>query len=188
MSARTFLALDVDEPCRKHLASVCERLGQTDAKVRWVRPRNLHVTLRFLGDVPDSGTADVCAIVAKVAGGIEPFDFDVRRIICVPPAGKLRMFWAGVEDPSGRMARLYDKLNAELACLELHVEHRSFQPHITVGRVKFVGNARSLRCQAEAFADESFGVQHAEEVVIYTSRLTPSGPVYTSIARAELRC
>ena len=186
MAARTFLALDIDSAARSRLAAVCRRLGLPGAKVRWVAPENLHVTLKFLGDVADEKLVEVCEAVLAAAGQIGPFDFEVRGVLCVPPAGRLRMFWAGVEDAAGRMQQLYQRLNAGLAGMDLHRDNRPFRPHITLGRLRFAESDSELRRQAEKLAEQKFGPQRAGQVVVYTSKLTPAGGVYTSVARAAL--
>ncbi|MDY6912978.1 MAG: RNA 2',3'-cyclic phosphodiesterase [Planctomycetota bacterium] len=186
MAARTFLALDIDSAARSRLAAVCQQLGRAGARVRWVVPENLHVTLNVLGDVADEKLVEVCEVVSAAAGQIEPFDFEVCGVLCVPPAGRLRMFWAGVEEAAGRMEHLYQRLNDGLAGMDLHRDNRPFKPHITLGRVRFAKNDRELRRQAENLTEQKFGPQRAGQVVVYTSKLTPAGPVYTPVAGAEL--
>ena len=72
MAIRTFLALDLDDAVRREIVSAAESLPVGASKVRWVEPENLHVTLKFLGDVPDDGVMDVCRTVQDVAAGLEP--------------------------------------------------------------------------------------------------------------------
>ena len=187
MPARTFLALDLDETIRDRLLAVKDRIGASGAKIRWVDRPQLHVTLKFLGDVPDELAAEVCARVAEAASRVQPFDFDVRGVLCVPPSGRtLRMFWAGVQDPTSRMAELHRHLDAALAALGLKDEDRAFRPHVTLARVRFVKDPQPLRAAAEPCRDEQFGAQHAGDVVVYTSLLTPGGPVYTPVAQPLL--
>ena len=73
MAIRTFLALDLDEPIRRALADAAEDFPADGSKIRWVPPENLHVTVKFLGDVADGAVAEVCAAVREAAGGIAPF-------------------------------------------------------------------------------------------------------------------
>jgi len=187
MPARTFLALDLDEAIRDRLLAIESRIDAGGATIRWVDRPQLHVTLKFLGDVPDELAADVCARAAEAAAQVEPFDFSVRGLICAPASGRqLRMFWAGVQDPTSRMAELHRRLNAALAGLGLKEENRAFKPHVTLARVRFVKDPQRLRSLAEPCRDEEFGAQHAAEVVVYTSQLTPRGPIYTPVAKPPL--
>jgi len=110
----------------------------------------------------------------------------VAGLLCVPPGGRLRMIWAGVEDRTGRMAELHGRLEAGLEGLGLPREGRAFRPHITMGRVTRVRQEQALRRQAEALAGEEFGTVEARHVVVFTSDLTPRGPTYTPVAHAPL--
>lgn len=187
MATRTFLALDLDDLILDRLMDTQRRFAGEGGKINWVTRDNLHVTLAFLGDVTDEILRDVCLIAAQAAAEIEPFEFHVRGVECVPGgSGPLRMLWAIIEDPTGRLGKLYETLNESLAGMGLHEEERSFRPHVTLARVKFTKDPRSLREKARGLAAMEFGAQHAEEVVAYASRLSPQGPAYTAIARAKL--
>jgi len=188
MATRTFFALDIDEALRRELAGVAGGIDCGDARIHWVRPENLHVTMAFLGDVSDEVLRDVCGVAAETAGGIEPFDFAVPGLSCVPPRGPVRMVWADATDPTGRMAALHDELGSRLGGLGFPPEQRRFRGHITLGRVKRARgpSAGRIRGSVGALAILAGPDQHATELVAYGSRLTPDGPVYTPIVRARL--
>jgi RNA 2',3'-cyclic 3'-phosphodiesterase len=214
MSQRTFLALDLEEATLDYLARVQEELCKGQSNVRPVDRDNLHLTLIFLGDVHDDLLPQVCDLAAASAGLVQPFEYQVRGVECVPPSGPLRMIWAGVLDPTGRLGELAEHLRLALAGLGLHEETRSFHPHITLARVKsdrdhgrggYAGRGgRSIhgspsmrgsramqgedavRQAAATHAQTDFGPQFADEIVIYGSHLTPQGPVYTPTAKARL--
>ena len=184
MSFRTFLALDLEAKTRRKLAASAADLSACGARIRTVAPDNLHVTLNFLGDVDDDQLAEICNVAADVAAGVKAFDFAIHGISCIPPHGSVRMIWAGVDDPSGRLVELQQGLTAALEELGFPPDRRGFNPHLTLARVK--GSAGELRAAAEAQRDEYFGSQHADEVVTYVSRLTPGGPIYTPAGRGPL--
>jgi 2'-5' RNA ligase len=184
---RAFLALEIDEAIRDALARAQRTIGDAGAKVRWVAPENLHLTLHFLGEVADEALAEVCDVVAAAAAEVRPFEFRVRGVAPVPPRGRsLRMIWAGVDDPTGRLAELHAALGLALEGLGFRQERRAFRPHITMARVKLARNPDALRRAAAAFAETDFGTRLAEEVVAFSSQLTRSGAVYTAMARAPL--
>jgi 2'-5' RNA ligase len=186
MAVRTFLALDADEGIRAALVDASRRLEHCGANFKPVEEGNLHVTLNFLGDVADDLLAEVCSRAAGAAAAVECFDFDVKGLLCVPPRGPLRMVWAVVTDPSGRMARLQANLTEEMEGLGLRGEERGFRPHITLARIKYATHPQQFHQAVAELAGKHFGIQHAEELVTYASRLTPSGPVYTPLAKAVL--
>ncbi len=181
---RTFLALDIDDAMRKALAQVVPDRPVGGAKVRWVAPENLHVTLHFLGEVADERMAEVCDVVEAVAEAGEPFDFTVEGAVCIPPAGrKLRMVWANVTEPTGRLAELHAELGEALEGLGFHQERRAYRPHITLGRVKYARRPDAVRELVAAHGETRFGVSRADSVTAYGSELRRNGPTYTALSR-----
>jgi len=186
MGVRTFVALDLDEAILDALDEVHAKLDDPGAKIRWVATSNIHVTMQFLGDVEDGMTREVCETAARAARQIPPFDFEIRGVVCVPPSGQIRMIWANVLDTSGRMGELHDVLAGEMKALGFEGEKRRFKPHLTLGRVKYVPDPRGFRETAKGYQDARFGIQHADELVTYSSQLRPDGPVYSALDRAPL--
>jgi RNA 2',3'-cyclic 3'-phosphodiesterase len=186
MPLRTFIALDLDEHILDGLVRAQQQLADPADKVKWVERANLHVTLKFLGDVAEDRINDVCTLVRRAAAEVNAFDYDVRGLSVTPSHGPLRMVWGDIDDPSGLMAVLHDQLDSALAGLGFKEENRQFRPHITVARIKHVQNAAAFRAAVRAFADAQFGVAHGDEVVAYTSTLTDEGPVYAPLCRAPI--
>jgi 2'-5' RNA ligase len=185
MAIRTFLALDLDAPIRRAIAAAAAGLPADGAKVRWVEPQNLHLTMKFLGDVPDEDVLNVCRAVEAVAGGLAPPAFDVVGLECTPNRGPVKMVWANVRDPGRKLADAFKELEAAMEALGFDVERRAFRPHITVGRVRYCPNPAAMRQAAARLADEEFGTQDAGEIVVYSSQLAREGPVYAAMAHCR---
>ncbi len=187
MAIRTFCAIDIDPTARKGLTEVRRGIDAGGAKIRWVARENLHVTMNFLGDVEEDALKEVCQAVQRGARKVPPFDFSIRGLVLIPPAGRrLRMIWAAVRDPEGQMAKLYGKLSDELEGLGFRRETRPFRPHITLARIKHSRDVSVIRDSAASFAETEFGRQHAEAVTVYSSRLSAGGPQYTPMDHAPL--
>lgn len=186
MPLRTFIALDLDEHILDGLVRAQEQLADPADRVNWVERTNLHVTLKFLGDVQEERISEVCTLVRQAAASVRAFDYDVRGLSVSPTHGPLRMVWGNIEDNSGLMGVLHDQLDAALSGIGFKEENRQFRPHITVARIKHVRNPAAFKAAVRAFADQSFGIAHADEVVAYTSTLTDEGPVYAPLCHAEL--
>lgn len=186
MPTRTFLALDLDDAILDRLLAVRAKLDDGQSKISWIERANLHLTLSFLGDVPDDVLPLVCDTAAAVAGEVESFEMDIRGLTVTPPRGAPRMFWAEVADVTGTLARLQQTLSDGLLGLGLRQEDRAFHPHITLARIKFAHGPMELRRAAQACRNLEFGIQHVEELVAYSSELTREGPIYTPISRAKL--
>jgi len=183
---RTFVALDLDDAIRGRLTAAAADLPRAGAKIRWVAPQNLHVTVKFLGDVAEGDMAAVCEAVTEAVAAVAPFDFTVRGLLARPSAGrKLQMLWAGVDEPTGQLAAAFDALQAALEPLGFPRERRAFRPHVTLARIKSVPDPAGLRAAAGNHAETPFGEKTAEAFTVYQSDLRPAGPIYTPLAAAR---
>jgi 2'-5' RNA ligase len=184
---RTFVALDLDAPVRRAAREIIERLARGHSSVRWVAPENLHLTFKFLGDVPETELYQVCRAVTRAVDGQTAFRVDCGGVGAFPSVARPRTIWLGLDDPDGRLVQLHGRMEEELGELGFPRELRPFVPHITLGRV--AQGSRRLetlldRLQAEANADA--GSVTVQECRIYASELGPDGPVYTVLGRAPL--
>jgi len=186
MATRTFLALDLDDIALDELAAVQAMLATAGASVRWTGRDNLHVTLKFLGDVEDADLPAVCAVATELAESTEAFEFTLGRILSIPPAGHMRMVWTEIGDPTGRMTALADRYNDAYAAMGYKNDNRGFRPHLTLGRVKGGRNVPALRGAIAELPAFDLDAQYADEVVVYASELTTEGPRYTVLSRAPL--
>ncbi len=186
MAIRTFLALDLDAPIRQAIVAAAGRLPVGESKVRWVKPRNMHVTMKFLGDVPDADVMGICRAVEDAAAGLAPVEFDVVGLECAPARGPVKMVWAGVRESGRTLTGTFAGLESAMEALGFDVERRAFRPHLTVGRFRYCADPAGLRQATARLGDEQFGTQSADEVVVYSSQLTKKGPVYAAMARFKL--
>ena len=185
------MALSINDEIRKGLV---EARGQLEAdfaadraiRINWVAPENLHVTLQFLGNVPDEVLPQVLSIASEVAIQTPAFGFPVRQVACVPPTGPVRMLWVRVGDPTGRMTELHGELSTALTPLGLKGQSRSFKPHITLARAKSTRSLGRIRKAVAQLPRGDFGTVDCAELVAYASVLTPTGPVYTALATPKL--
>jgi 2'-5' RNA ligase len=145
----------------------------------------LHVTIRFLGDVPDSDVSAVADAVERGAVSAEPFTMTLSGCGCFPPRGQVRIVWAGAHEASGALQRAAEAVNAELDALGFARERRGFSPHITIGRVREDRSGGRIRAAADSF---TFGEleQPVASITLMQSVLSPKGPTYTPVKRASL--
>ena len=186
MATRTFLAVPLSEQVVAQLADAQEALSAAGAQVRWVARENLHLTLKFLGNVEDADTDEVCRLAGEVAAAVEPFEFVVTGLEAVPPRGALRMIWANITEPTGRLAELQRSAEDAYERMGFEKETRPYRPHLTLGRVKSGRNVAELRTAAARFAETDFGATPAGELIVFESRLTPSGPIYSPLTKAAI--
>lgn len=182
---RLFVAIELDDVLKKALMTVQRRLSRFDADVRWTRLEQMHLTLKFLGEVPDDEVEPVCAAAESVAHQVEPFDLALDACGCFPPRGAVRIVHIGVAEPQGRLQRCRDLCQAVYADLGFEPERRAFSPHLTVGRVRQGRRADRLRQAVETTTCQNLS-QPVKTVRVIRSDLKPTGACYTKIAEYAL--
>ncbi len=182
---RAFFAVEIDDDLRSQLSRVIDELGGVGAQVRWVRPENLHWTVKFLGDVPLVETGRIAETAREVCALHEPFGGRVPGVGPFPPARRMRMVAARL-DEGGRMGAVRDALEPFLEDFGVAPDGRGFKAHLTLGRVKGPRRLRELASALEGYAARDFGECWIEELVLFQSELSRSGPTYTPLARIPL--
>ena len=190
VNLRLFVALDPPDLVRHRLAALESDLqraaGRGSGDVKWVAVENVHLTLQFLGAVPDGRVDPVKAAVAAAAADAQPLRLELRGAGGFPDARRARVLWAGVGGDVAQLAALVVALGRRLGPLGFAPEERPFSPHFTLGRARDPRGAPGLAA-ALALAAEAPGVPwRATEVLLFQSFLSPKGPRYEAIARAPL--
>jgi 2'-5' RNA ligase len=184
---RTFVAVEINGPIRARAGELIATLAATTADVKWVEPHNLHLTLKFLGDVHHREIAEVCKAVAQGAAEVEVFELEVRGAGAFPNAARPRTVWLGAAAGANQMVVLHDRVEAALAKLGYREEHRRFQTHLTIGRVRGAGpGIAELGKLLQQHADFVVGSMTVQKVTVFSSELTPAGPVYEVLGTARL--
>ncbi len=183
------MAVLLPEDVRASLAGAAARLRAAAPDVAWVAPENLHVTLKFLGQVDEAHLHALAAALAAAARGGPAFEARVVGLGAFPSVGRPRVLWAGVRDGAEALAALAARVEAACVGLGFAPETRPFAAHVTLGRV------RSLRCPRraprladllDAAAGEELGRLRVERVALMESRLSPHGARYLERASAPL--
>ncbi|MCE5266380.1 MAG: RNA 2',3'-cyclic phosphodiesterase [Planctomycetaceae bacterium] len=184
---RIFLAVEITAAIRARTAELIESLAATTADVKWVESHNLHVTLKFLGDVHEREIMDLCEAVEEGAAKVSPFALEIRGAGAFPTAARPRTVWLGAGDGTEQMVVLHDRVEDALAELGYREEHRRFQTHLTIGRVRGGGpGIAELGTQLQQHADFVAGRMTVDKVTVFASTLTPAGPVYDLLGTAPL--
>jgi 2'-5' RNA ligase len=189
---RTFIAIELDESIKDSLTELQERLkGEAPrGSVRWVRSGGIHLTLKFLGDVPADQIGEITKALQKSCQGFAPFSLSCGGLGCFPNLRRPRVVWVGVQEETGTLAQLKKSIEENVAPLGYPSEKRKFSPHLTLGRVqKRVGPGDRGRLGDLVGALEIGVLSQMEvrSVNLMRSDLRPSGAVYTRLAEVELR-
>ncbi len=179
---RLFIAVEIDEAVRRRLGEVQRALRYVNAKVSWVAPPNFHFTLKFLGETGEETVAPIQSAMQAVASEFVPMQCDLKGIGQFP-----RVIWAGLEGDVEPLIRMAGRLDEELHKLGFPREAREFAPHLTLGRIKFVGDREGLTRLVASRKNEAFGALRVEAIHLVQSTLTPQGSIYTKLFTAHLK-
>jgi 2'-5' RNA ligase len=184
---RTFVAVEIDDAVRRRAAGLIDRLRAEVEGVSWVAPQNLHLTLKFLGEVDDARLPEVCRAVQAAVAAVGPFDFEVRGLGAFPRVQRPNNVWLGGGAGTEALAGLADRVESALKKLGFPREGKAFQPHLTLGRVRRGGPAATALARRIAEnASFNAGQSRIREVVVFSSQLSPQGAIYTPVCRALL--
>jgi 2'-5' RNA ligase len=187
---RLFVALEPTETVRRRIAAIESDLqkaaGRAADEVRWVPAENVHLTLQFLGAVPEERVAAVAATVRAAAAGSRPLALEVKGAGGFPNARRPRVVWAGVAGDVPGVAALVQDLGKRLARLGFPPEERPYSPHLTLGRARDGKGAPGLGGALAKVGGDQGVPWRAAEVVLFESHLSPRGPRYEPVERAPL--
>ncbi len=188
---RTFVAIELSQEVKDGLGRLQDRLKDQlpERSVRWVRPGGIHLTLKFLGDVPSPRITSVSQAVDTVCRSFQAFGIELAGLGCFPNVRRPRVVWVGVREPTGTLARLQKAVEGALAELGFEPEDRPFSPHLTLGRVQRKVSKHDLQRLSKVVAHSDVGLvgrMAVASVSVMRSQLRPSGAVYTALAQTAL--
>jgi len=183
---RSFLAIELPKTLLKKIEEIQGDLKLSRADVKWVNPENIHLTLKFFGNIDESR---IDPIVKSIEGPIRttsPFFVKARGIGAFPHLKNPRVIWMGLVGGEECLADFQKQLNERLEGIGFEPEERSYHPHLTLGRVKSPKGRDELIGRMEKFREEEFGDFQVERVILFRSDLRPSGPIYTPLREIKL--
>jgi 2'-5' RNA ligase len=185
-TVRLFTAIDIGEEIREQLDGLQRRLKKLHANVRWVRPKSIHLTLTFLGNVPIDKTDSLKAAIDPACREIKCFEIEAAGVGTFGRPGHPRVIWAGIA-ACPPLTLLQQNIAEALLAAEIDFDPKPFSPHLTLGRVKGIDrHTNPLLEKIEKCRDAPIGrtcVDHAE---LIQSTLTPHGAEYTTLHKAAL--
>jgi 2'-5' RNA ligase len=187
---RVFIAIDIDDKIRKAIANLQKQLdSKVDIRkgdVKWVEPENIHLTLKFLGEIEDEQLATVCEILKQVAALHKNFTLDIETVGSFG-GRSAKVVWVGARKGADELITLQKDLDDRLEEAGHPKEEREFSAHLTLCRVRNPKAGFKLADVCKAFSDYKLGSISADAVRIYQSQLTPAGPIYTVLGNYKLQ-
>ncbi|MGD0077097.1 MAG: RNA 2',3'-cyclic phosphodiesterase [Sedimentisphaerales bacterium] len=186
---RVFIAIDIDDKIRKAIADVQKQLNaKVDIRkgdVKWVEPDNIHLTLKFLGEIDDSKLSEVKEITEQVAAAHNKFNLDIESVGSFG-GRSAKVVWVGAGKGTDELLALQKDLDEQLTLADFPSEDREFSAHLTICRVRNPKAGFKLAEAVGQFAKLKLGSIDADAVCVYQSQLTPDGPIYTQLASFKL--
>jgi RNA 2',3'-cyclic 3'-phosphodiesterase len=177
---RIFIGIKLDERVQGEIESFLKPFKKISSPIRWVKPANIHVTLKFIGEVSEEK-------YKQIEKRLNETDFNsVLFTLCLNGCGKfgrgnsLNIFWIGIT-PNDILTGVYNKIENALGKIGIEKENRPFKPHITVGRNKKDFNFKSFFQLIEERSHEPISELNVDHFQIFKSQLRPEGPVYTKL-------
>ena len=178
---RLFVAIVPPPPLPARLHTLQERLRPCGADVKWVETQNLHVTLKFLGEVPEARVSTLRATLRSLAAPVSSFSLRLAGAGYFPPRGTPRVIWVGLDEGFGALRALHASVDEALARIGFAREERPFAAHVTLGRLRSPGHEDALKREIMRMQDEEVGRFTVDGFSLVQSQLTRQGPVYTHV-------
>jgi 2'-5' RNA ligase len=177
---RSFFSFDIeDETIVRRLAEAQGMLVNTGAHLKQVKPQNIHLTVRFLGDISPPMVDAIYEEMKQIP--FTPFTIELRGLGAFPKLSYPRVVWAGIRKGADKLTDVFEQLEPRLRGLGFKPDNKGFSPHLTIARVKTGRNKAQLIKLIQELEDYEFGAVKAECLRLKKSVLTPQGPIYTTL-------
>jgi len=184
---RTFIAIELSDEIRSSIDQIQSHLKYSGADVRWVEEKNIHLTLKFLGEITEEKLQQVIAALEIIAEEVKPFEISIKDIGAFPKIDFPRVIWVGLDKGALESAELAKKIDDALSKIGFEKESRPFAAHLTIGRVRSPKNKEALKQKISTLNSKfSTKIQLISSVTLFQSKLTPHGPIYTKLHEAKL--
>lgn len=183
---RTFVAVVLPQDVKQAIGSVESQFRKSAPRVRWVSPENLHITLKFLGNVDADRLSDVEAAVREAVKGLKPFRLEFRGAGAFPNQKKPRVIWIGIEGEVSLLSEAAERVDKALVDIGFEAEDRPFRGHVTIGRCRDIRDGAGVSDALRDVGALELGSMNVDRVIVMKSDLRPEGPIYSEIAEIKI--
>ncbi|HIE43476.1 MAG TPA: RNA 2',3'-cyclic phosphodiesterase, partial [Candidatus Omnitrophica bacterium] len=183
---RYFIALPLPEELKQEISKLQSQLKETQADVKWVNSKDLHITLKFLGGIEQEKVETISEKLNRGLDGFLPFTFTIGEIGSFPSLESPKVIWIGVEKNRERVVELAEKVEELLKTLGFSHERRPFHPHLTLGRIRSRKQIGELIRKLKSLKIPEFRPVEVERVILFQSILKPEGPEYKILREFKL--
>jgi len=185
---RTFISIELSDEIKDILDRIQSHLKYAGADVKWIEKDNIHLTLKFLGEIDDNKCEKVKSALDEIAKSTKPFEISLKNIGAFPKIEFPRVIWVGLDKGAKESTELASKVDEVLSKLGFDKEVRAFAAHLTIGRVRSPKNKEELQERVNSFSKQftADSLQYINSIYLLQSTLTPKGSIYTKLHEAKL--
>lgn len=183
---RLFISIELPEEIKRAIGQVQEQLRKAGASAGWTRPGGIHLTIKFLGEVPEAKVQDIMAVLPGAAQGAGNLNLAVAGAGAFPNAKNPRVLWLGVQGDLDPLSVLQGRVEDAMERLGFERETHKFSPHLTLARIKLPKPRDNWQRVIEGIRDVRLGSFEAGHISLMRSELKREGAVYTEIGKADL--
>ncbi len=176
---RLFIGIGLPPECRRAIAGAVSPLRDRKVPVSWVPERNMHLTLKFLGETPPGRVDELAGLMTEAAREIPPFGLRVEHPGGFPTLRAPRVLWVGIREPLELVRKLHENMENALSAAGIPRDERPYHPHVTVGRVRGKVAPGWGEEYAAAVSRMTIDTVSVNSYRLYESRLSPSGANYS---------
>ncbi len=185
---RTFIAVEISEEIKEQIYSFITKTGKEleNNKIKWVEKENLHITLKFLGEIKPDICMKVRQILSEIVKNFNKFYINLNSLGVFPQLSNARVIWIDIHEKE-KLKEIYETIENKLKELKLPKENREFQPHLTIGRIKFLQDKEKINLFLTKYKNTNFDTTNIEHITFFESILKPQGPEYRVIEKFPLQ-
>jgi len=183
---RSFIAIELDETVKSALAELQQEFKEYRADVKWVKPDNIHLTLKFLGNIKEESAEKIIKIMEKVCGQYNPFNLNIKGVGMFPNLRAPRVLWIGIENKEV-IKPLQKEIDYGMESIGFQRDNKNFKPHLTLCRFRSSIGKNGLLQAVKPHERDSLGTITVKYITFMRSDLNPAGAQYTKIAEVPLK-
>lgn len=178
---RSFIAIELPQSVKALLKAIQAGMKSEALKAKWVQPGNIHLTLKFLGNIDPADTEMIATAMRNAVRDQVPFRLVAKGVGVFPGLRRPRVLWVGLNDQSGSLRALQVALDANLADIGFPKEKRPFKGHLTIGRIKRAPGPKIVGEMLQKYADFVSDEFKVHQISLFKSDLHPTGAVYSKL-------
>jgi len=183
---RTFIAFNIPENVLRHIRSIQETLAAGGISIRWTPVENVHLTLKFLGDIQPTAVEKVFKAMTDSVHAASPLRLSAKGLGIFPGIHRPRVLWLGLKGDTALLIDLQSRLDAALESIGFAPEHRPFKAHLTIGRARGPLNPQKLALLMTSAGSAESPQFSVDKLILFQSELYPGGPIYRELKTAVL--